>query len=136
LLSFNNKYFLQFRQCERPDYPDFRVSRKTKQICFLNRIWTRKQTVLPYSQNFCETNVEVNAKLELWNHCTKIIEYFEYFGNDKNRPIGRHQSAAINRPFFKPKNIRFLIKLLVVIKFLIKFLILITFLIKKRPFFN
>jgi len=63
--------------------------RQTKQSYFLIRIWTGNKPVLPYFQKFCKTNAEVNVKLEftkitskileVWNPCSKIIKYFEYF---------------------------------------------------------
>ncbi len=90
---------LRVRQCERLFFSYFCVSQKTKQIYFLNRIWTRKQTGLPYLRKFRETNAEVNAKLKVRNHCTKIIEYYDY-----NRHF--RQSAAVNwskTPVFRLK---------------------------------
>ncbi len=67
----------------------FCVFWQTKQSYFLIRIWTGNKPVLPYIQKFCKTNAEVNVKLEftkitskileVWNPCTKIIKYFEYF---------------------------------------------------------
>jgi len=65
------------RQCERIFFPDFSFSQKTKRFFFHIRICTRKYTVVPYSRKFRETNAELNAKLEVRNHCTKIIVFFD-----------------------------------------------------------
>jgi len=50
--------YSRLRQCERNLFLNFCVSRKTKQINFLIRIWTENKSALLYSRNlqkFCET---------------------------------------------------------------------------------
>ena len=90
---------LKCKAMRKTFFPYFCVSRKTKQIFFHIRIFTRKNTVVLYSRKFRETDAEVNAELE-FTKMTRSTEplYEKIENNDYNRHFRPKNVAAVNRP--------------------------------------